>query len=114
MQRSIELKHVEPRTQVRDVLNGQVDRLERKLQGYAPSAISVHVVFEENRAHKLFRTSVTCHVPGYVIAAHEEDREAGRAIHEAFKEVLRQLDKHHDRHQPKPARRRTTAGDTGT
>ena len=93
MKRTIELKHVGPKDHVRRLLEELIDRLEAKLDHGANDAASVHVVFEEERAHRLFRTSLTCHVPGHILAAHEERRDAGAAIREAFAEVERQLEK---------------------
>lgn len=93
MKRAIELKHVGPKDHVRRLLEELIDRLEAKLDHGADDTASVHVVFEEERAHRLFRASLTCHVPGHTLAAHEEHRDAGTAIREAFAEVERQLEK---------------------
>lgn len=93
MKRIIELKHVRAAAHVRTLLNELIDRLEEKLQHFQQEAVSIHAVFEENGTHKLFRTSLACHVPGHTVAAHEEDRDAGTAIREAFGELQRQLEK---------------------
>src|SRR3989338_1766036 len=93
MKRTIELKHVGPRQHVQTLLDELINRLEEKLDHFPQDALSVHVVFEENGTHKVFRTSLTCHVPGHVVAAHEEGREAGSSIRKAFSEVERQLEK---------------------
>ena len=70
-----------------------LDRLEEKLQHFPPDTVSIHVLFEENGSHKLYRTSVTCHVPGHTVAAHEENRDPGVAIRETFAEIERRLEK---------------------
>ena len=93
MRRTIELKHVGPRGHVQRLLGELIDRLEEKLQRIAQDALSVHAVFEENGSHKLYRTSLTCHLPGHLVAAHEEGRDAGATIRKAFVELERQLDK---------------------
>ncbi|MBI4342836.1 MAG: HPF/RaiA family ribosome-associated protein [Candidatus Omnitrophica bacterium] len=94
MKRTIELKHVGPRQHVQRLLEELIDRLEEKLRRVSPDATSVHVVFEENGTHKLYRTSLTCHVPpGHLVAAHDEGRDAGRTIRSAFAELERQLEK---------------------
>ena len=90
---SIELKHVGPRAHVHRLLEELTARLEEKLSHFRNEAVSLHVVFEENGTHKLYRVSLTCHVPGHTVAAHEEGREAGSAIREAFAELERQLEK---------------------
>ncbi len=93
MKRFIELKHVGPKEHVRRLIEGLMDHFEEKVAHFSPDAVSVHTVFEENGTHTLYRTSVTCHIPRHVVAAHEEGREAGATIRRAFKEVERQLDK---------------------
>ena len=94
MKRTIELKHVGPRAHVQQLLEELIARLEEKLGHLPKDAVSLHVLFEENGQHKLYRTSLTCHVPGRTVAAHEESREAGATIRQAFAEVERQLEKH--------------------
>ena len=93
MKRIIELKHVRAKTHVRTLLNELIDRLEEKLQHFQQEVVTIHAVFEENGTHKLYRASLACHVPGHTVAAHDEDRDAGTAIHEAFGELERQLEK---------------------
>ncbi|MBI2104787.1 MAG: HEAT repeat domain-containing protein [Candidatus Omnitrophica bacterium] len=94
MRRIIELKHVRAKRHVQILLDELLDRLEEKLQHFSGEAVSVHALFEENGSHKLYRTALTCHVPGRTtVAAHEEQREAGLSIREAFKELERQLEK---------------------
>ena len=93
MQRIIELKHVGPKAHVRNLLEELIGRLEEKLRPFASDATSVHVVFEVNGSHKRYRTSLTCHVPGHAVAAHEEARNAGTSIRAAFAEMERQLEK---------------------
>ena len=93
MKRIIELKHVGPKEHVKSLLEGLIGRLEEKLNHFPPDAVSLHILFDENGTHKLFRTALTCHVPGHTVAAHEEGREAGMTIRNAFAEVERQLEK---------------------
>ncbi|MBI4341259.1 MAG: HPF/RaiA family ribosome-associated protein [Candidatus Omnitrophica bacterium] len=89
----IELKHVGPRGHVQQLVEELTARLEDKLGHFAPEATSLHVAFEENGSHKVYRMSLACHVPGHMVAAHEEGREAGACIRKAFAEVERQLEK---------------------
>ncbi len=93
MKRVVELKHVGPKEHVKQLLESLLDRLEEKLKHFPPDAVSVHVLFDENGSHKLYHTSLTCHVPGHTVAAHEENRNAGMAIREAFAELERQLER---------------------
>ena len=106
MKRIIELKHVGPKEHVRNLLQELIARLEEKLVHIPDDAASIHVVFEENTAHKIYRTSVTCHVPRQIAAAHEERRDAGESIRKAFAEISRQVHKQQairHRKRPRPA-----------
>ena len=93
MKRTIELKHVGAKHHVRRLLEELSDRLEEKLRHFPKESVSLHIVFEENGSHTLYRTALTCHVPRHTIAAHEEGRDAGATIRNAFAEVARQLEK---------------------
>ena len=93
MKRLIELKHVGPREHVQHLLDDLIGRLDDRLSHYAADAVSLHVLFDENGTHKLYRIALTCHVPGHTVAAHEESRDAGTMIRRAFAELERQLER---------------------
>ena len=93
MKRTIELKHVEAKGHVRQLIEELLSRLEDKLRHFRQDAVSVHVLFEENGNRSLYRASLSCHIPKHMIAAHEENRQPGVAIRRAFAEVERQLEK---------------------
>ena len=94
MKRTIEFKHVGPKAQVRQLIEELSDRLDERLRHFPDEVVSLHILFEENGSHTLYRTALTCHVPGRIVAAHEESREAGATIRKAFEEVERQVDKY--------------------
>ena len=93
MKRTIEFKHVGPKAHVRRLIEELSERLEDKLRHFPEDVVSLHALFEENGTHTLYRAALTCHVPGHILAAHEESRDAGATIRKAFEEVERQLDK---------------------
>ena len=93
MKRLVEIKHVGPRGHVQRLLEELMARLEDKVSHFPPEAVSLHVLFDENGSHKLYRVALTCHVPGHTVAAHGESRDAGLTIRRAFAEVTRQLEK---------------------
>ena len=93
MKRTIEIKHVEPKDHVRQLLEELCDRLEEKLQHFKPDTVSIHIQFEENGRRTLSHIAVSCHVPGHMVAAHEEGRVPGTIIRKAFKDIERQLEK---------------------
>ena len=90
----ITLRCVAPREHVQQLLTSLIDRLGKQVHHFPEEAVSLHVVFEENGARTLYRTRLTCHVPGRMLAAREERRDAGLSIHRAFSELERQLSKH--------------------
>ncbi|MBI3321291.1 MAG: HPF/RaiA family ribosome-associated protein [Candidatus Omnitrophica bacterium] len=108
MKRTVELKHVQAKPQVQRLIDELIDRLEEKLQHFPPDAVSLHAVFEENGSRSLYRASVTCHVPGHTVAAHEERREPGMAIRKTFMELERQLEKQKAVLRREHLRRRST------
>jgi len=91
MTRTIELKRVGPKKHVRSLIEELIARLEEKLQHVPEEAVSIHVLFDENGTHQVYRTALTCHIPGHVAATHKEGREAGDTIRDAFKDLERQL-----------------------
>ncbi len=93
MKRAIELKHVGPKGHVRTLIEELIGHLEHRVAGLSSDAASLHVLFEENRAHRLYRIALACHVPGRTVAAHEEGHVPGAVIREAFAELSRQLQK---------------------
>lgn len=113
MTRVIEVKHVEAKAQVRSLIEGLIDRLEDKLQHFRNESISVHALFEENGSHTLYRAHVTCHIPGHIVAAHEEGRNPGVSIRKTFAEVERQLRKHSARLRREHLRKRTVRRGAG-
>ena len=94
MKRTFEFKHVGPKAHVRQLIEELSDRLDEKLRHIPEETVFLHVLFEENGSHTLYRTALTCHVPGRIVAAHEESRNAGATIRKAFEEVERQLEKY--------------------
>ena len=93
MKCTIELKHVGPRSHVQLLIEELVARIEDKLSHFAGDSVSLHVIFEENGSHKLYRMAVNCHLPKHTVAAHQEGRDAGLCIRKTFAEVERQLEK---------------------
>lgn len=91
MKRQIELKHVGPKEHVKTLIEELIDRLEGKLERFPTEAISIHVLFNENKARKLYRAAVTCHIPRYTMAAHEEGHNPGSTIRKAFSEISKQI-----------------------
>jgi RNA polymerase sigma factor (sigma-70 family) len=75
-----------------------VDELIERLNKHAPNSPSdasfLRLFVDENAARKLYHVSLTCDVPGRMLAAQEERHDAEEAIREAFTEIARQLERH--------------------
>ena len=106
MKYTIDVKHVRPNAHVRHLIEELITRLEEKLQHFPQETVSLHVLCEENGTRKVSRVLLTCHIPGHTVAAHEEGREAGAAIRDAFDEIERQLAKHSARMRGEHVRKR--------
>lgn len=113
MKRLIELKHIGPRQHVQMLLETLGDRLEEKLAHFPPDAVTLHVLFDENGNRKLYRVALTCHLPGHTVAAHEEQRTPGLAIHKAFRELERQLERQKAMMRREHLRKRRARGRQG-
>ena len=93
MKTLVELKRTKDRERVGSLIDDMLLRLEERLKHFPADSVSCHVMFEENGDHSLSRTSISCHVPGHIIAAHKESKDPGFAIRKAFDEIERQLGK---------------------
>ncbi len=110
MRHNLEFKNFSPGKR----LSGLVEELIARLDKHAPNAsegtIFLRLFVDENAARSLYHVSLTCDVPGRMLAAQEERHDAEEAIREAFTEIERQLEKHkgtlsHSYLYKRPARR---------
>lgn len=94
MRRNLEFKNFAPSKRLRELVEDLIERLDRHSPNSPADTIFLRLFVDENAARRLYHVSLTCDVPGRMLAAQEERHDAEEAIREAFTEIGRQLEKH--------------------
>jgi ribosomal subunit interface protein len=94
VRRNLEFKNFSPGHRLRELVEELIARLDRHAPNSPADTIFLRLFVDENAARKLYHVSLTCDVPGRMLAAQEERHDAEEAIREAFVEIERQLEKH--------------------
>jgi ribosomal subunit interface protein len=110
VRRNLEFKNFSPSRHLRETVENLIARLDRHAPNSPADTILLRLFVDENAARKLYHVSLTCDVPGRMLAAQEERHDAEEAVREAFVEIERQLEKHketlsHSYLYKRPARR---------
>ena len=110
MRRNLEFKNFSPGHRLSELVEQLIARLDRHAPNSPADTIFLRLFMDENAARKLYHVSLTCDVPGRMLAAQEERHDAEEAVREAFVEIERQLEKHketlsHSYLYKRPARR---------
>jgi ribosomal subunit interface protein len=110
VRRNLEFKNFSPSHRLRELVEELIARLDRHAPNSPADARFLRLFVNENAARKLYHVSLTCDVPGRMLAAQEERHNAEEAVREAFVEIERQLEKHketlsHSSLYKRPARR---------
>ena len=110
MRRKLEFKNFSPSHRLRELVEELIARLDRHALHSPADTPFLRLFVDENAARKLYHVSLTCDVPGRMLAAQEERHNAEEAVRDAFVEIERQLEKHketlsHSYLYKRPARR---------
>jgi len=110
VRRNLEFKNFSPSHRLRELVEELIARLDRHAPNSPADTPFLRLFVDENAARKLYHVSLTCDVPGRMLAAQEERHNAEEAVREAFVEIERQLEKHketlsHSYLYKRPARR---------
>jgi RNA polymerase sigma factor (sigma-70 family) len=110
VRRNLEFKNFSPSHRLRELVEELIARLDRHAQRSPTDTPFLRLFIDENAARKLYHVSLTCDVPGRMLAAQEERHNAEEAVREAFVEIERQLERHketlsHSSLYKRPARR---------
>jgi ribosomal subunit interface protein len=110
VRRNLEFKNFSPAHRLRELVEELIARLDRHAPHSPADTIFLRLFVNENAARKLYHVSLTCDVPGRMLAAQEERHDVEEAVREAFVEIERQLEKHketlsHSSLYKRPARR---------
>jgi len=110
VRRNLEFKNFSPSHRLRELVEELIARLDRHAPHSPADTIFLRLFVDENPARRLYHVSLTCDVPGRMLAAQEERHDAEEAVREAFVEIERQLERHkeklsHSSLYKRPARR---------
>ena len=110
MRSNLEFKNFSPSHRLRELVEELIARLDRHAPHSPADTIFLRLFVDENAPRKLYHVSLTCDVPGRMLAAHEERHDAEEAVRKVFVEIERQLEKHketlsHSYLYKRPARR---------
>ena len=94
MRHNLEFKNFSPGHRLRELVEEMIARLDRHAPHSPADTIFLRFFINENASRRLYRVSLTCDVPGRMLAAQEERHDAEEAVREAFTEIERQLEKH--------------------
>jgi ribosomal subunit interface protein len=110
VRRKLEFKNFSPSHRLRELVEELIERLDRHAPHSPDDTILLRLFVDENAPRKLYHVSLTCDVPGRMLAAQEERHDAEEAVRKVFVEIERQLEKHketlsHSYLYKRPARR---------
>src|SRR5262245_19374082 len=110
VRRNLEFKNFAPGHRLRELWEELIACLDRHAPHSPADTIFLRLFVDENAPRKLYHVSLTCDVPGRMLAAQEERHDAEEAVRKVFVEIERQLEKHketlsHSSLYKRPARR---------
>jgi ribosomal subunit interface protein len=106
----VEFKDWTPQPEVNELLEAELDRIQRLVRGLRTESLVLRVVVDRNETRTLFRVTIRMELPGPDVSASEERHDLNEAVHDAFAEIRRQVEKHrrkmtHTFEYKRPARR---------
>ena len=110
MKRIVEFKDWTPEPDVPQLLDGEIDRIQRLVRGLRTESLVLRVVVDRNQPRTLYRVTIRMELPGPDVSSSEEHHDLKEAVHDAFAEIRRQIEKHrrkltHTDEYKRPARR---------
>jgi ribosome-associated translation inhibitor RaiA len=110
MKHIVEFKDWTPAPAVKLMLEAEIERIQRLVKGLRPESLALWVVVDRNEPRTLYRVTIRMELPGPDVSASEERHDLKDAVHDAFAEVRRQIEKHrrkltHTYEYKRPARR---------
>jgi ribosome-associated translation inhibitor RaiA len=94
MKHIVEFKDWTPEPEVNDLLEAELDRIQRLVRGLRTESLVLRVVVDRNEPRTLFRVTIRMELPGPDVSASEERHDLKEAVHDAFAEIRRQVEKH--------------------
>ena len=110
MKHTVEFKDWTPDAEAREVVQAEIRRLQRLIRTIPGEPLFLEVVVDRNRTRTLYRVTITVRLPGPNLATREERHDLKEAVHDAFAEIRRQLEKYREKvthvyEHKRPARR---------
>ena len=110
MKHTVEFKDWTPDAEAREVVQAEIRRLQRLIRTIPGESLFLEVVVDRNRTRTLYRVTITVGLPGPNLATREERHDLKEAVHDAFAEIRRQLEKYREKvthvyEHKRPARR---------
>lgn len=94
MKRIVEFKDWTPEPDVNELVEAEIDRIERLVRGLRTESLVLRVVVDRKRPRTLYRVTIRMELPGPDVSTSEERHDLKEAVHDAFAEVRRQIEKH--------------------
>src|SRR5690348_5126173 len=94
MKHIVEFKNWTPEPAVNQLLGAEIDRIHRLVKGLRTESLALWVVVDRNEPRTLYRVTIRMELPGPDVSASEERHDLKEALHDAFAEVRRQIEKH--------------------
>ena len=110
MTHTVEFKDWNPGAEARELVQAEMRRLQRLIRTVPGESLFPRVVVDRNRTRTLYRVTITVGLPGPNLVAREERHDLREAVHDAFAEIRRQVEKYREKvthvyEQKRPARR---------
>lgn len=93
MKRIVEFKDWRPQPEVRELLQAEIDRIQRLVKGLRTESLVLRAVVDRNRLRTLYRVTIRMELPGPDVTSSEERHDLKEAVHDAFAEIRRQIEK---------------------
>ena len=90
----VEFKDWTPEPEVNELLEAELDRIQRLVRGLRTESLVLRVVVDRNEPRTLFRVTIRMELPGPDVSASEERHDLNEAVHDAFAEIRRQVEKY--------------------
>jgi ribosomal subunit interface protein len=94
MNHIVEFKDWTPEPEVNDLIETEIDRIQRLVRGLRTDSLVIRVVVDRNQTRTLYRVTIRVELPGPDVSSSEERHDLNEAVHDAFAEVRRQIEKH--------------------
>lgn len=110
MKHTVEFKDWTPGAEARELVQAEIRRLQRLIRTVPGESLFLRVVIDRNRTRTLYRVTITVSLPGPNLSTREERHDLREAVHDAFAEIRRQVEKYREKvthvyEQKRPARR---------